>query len=465
MKQWARRAAELHDQLAQIADVRDPRWWLVAGGAALDWNQRRAYVASDAEPSADTFIGHAEPPPRDVLADAFVRAHAARAAVRDLDGELPEQPLAVTVKRSAQGAVAVPSALEAVAFAIGDHVLVHRLAERIEDETGDIVPCDAAPFATITIGEEPIATARHGHRRGWSTNGQATGPWLGLGRAQGLALVSTCHMIVDGYGHAWLAARIADYAASMRDSVRAMPALGIPAQSNAALRSLPRGALPPPSAVAGAIALDITWRPIKSPAPRAVELAYALGQVLHALAGARDAAFSPTVQIPVAPGELGDPMRPRRRVVPAIASLRFDHGTPEPFEGFAARTKNMLVREAAGRGLASRLHTAARALPMPLAWKRHAVGPERPSWLEPIARVIAGRGALSRIRLAEPVPPSCAVSSPARLAHEHDELGGCVVTVIDDGTRAAITWCGSGRAGEAHLLDELLANVARTPRP
>lgn len=441
MRGWARRAAELRAELAAVADVRDPRWWLVAGGAALDWQARTAYVASDAEPSADTFIGHAAPPPDHPLADALVRAHAARAALRDLDGQLPDQPLAVTILRSPRGAVAVPSALDVVAFAIGDRVFSHRLAARIEDETGDLVPADGVPFATITLGDEPIDTARHGHRRAWTTNGGTVGPWLGLGRAGGLALVSTCHMVVDGYGHAWLAARIAEHAARLARSLPALPPL----------------AVPPPARVVDAVPLAVTWRALPCPAPRALALAYALGRVLHRLAGDRTAAFSPTFQIPVAPGAPDDRLRVRRRVVPAIASVRFAAGTPEPFAAFAERTKQLLAREATGQGVASRLLGAARAVPVPLAWKRQAVGPARPGWLEPIANVIGGRGCVSRIRLTGHVPPSCAVSSPARLATPHDEVGGCVVTIIDNGERAAITWCGSGRAGDGMLLDELLA--------
>ncbi len=442
---WLDRVSAVRAELAAVANVRDPRWWLVAGAAAFDWDVGGAYLASDAEPSADTFIGHAVPPPEPAraLADAFVRAHAARAALRELDGQLPDQPLAVTVTRGPRGAVAVPSSLEVVAFAIGDRVIHHRLAARIEDETGAFRPEGGAPFATITLGDEPIETARHGHRRAWQTNGTATGPWLGLGRAGDIAVVSTCHMIVDGYGHAWLAARIADHTARLRAAVGAIPPL----------------AIPPPCPVAGATPLAITWRELAVPAPRALPLAYALGRALHALAGKRDAPFSPTFQIPVAPGALTDPARARRRVVPAIASVRFAAGTPEPFAAFAARTKQLLAREAAGDGITSRLLGAARAVPVPLAWKRHAVGPTRPGWLEPIASVIGGRGCVSRIQLAERVPPSCAVSSPARLASPHDELGGCVVTVVDDGARAAITWCGSGRAGDDRLLDELLAHV------
>jgi hypothetical protein len=53
------------------------------------------------------------------------------------------------------------------------------------------------------------------------------------------------------------------------------------------------------------------------------------------------------------------------------------------------------------------------------------------------------------------------VSSPSRLASELDPLGGCVITIVDDGERAAITVCGSGFAGTVeraeHVLDVLLA--------
>jgi len=445
MRAWARRAAALRDELAQLADVRDLRWWLVAGGAAVEWSERATYVASDAEPSADTFIGHASPSPKDVLADALVRAHAARAALRELDGQLPGQPLAVTVRRTANGAVTEPCALDAVALAIGERVVVHRLAARIEDETGTLRETDAVPFATITLGEELLATARHGHRRGWHTDGVAAGPWLGLGRAGGLAIVSTCHMVVDGYGHAWLTARIAAHANRLARDVPAMPVLD----------------LPPPARVAGAIPLAVAWRELPGKSPRALAIAYALGVVLHRLAGRRGATFSPTFQIPIAPGVHDDPRRMRNRVVPALASVRVLAGIPEPFDAFAARTCAVLAREATGAGVISRLVAAARALPMPLAWKRQAVGVERPSWLEPIADVIGGRGCVSRIVVDEPLAPSCAVSSPARLASEHDDLGSCVVTVVDDGTRSAITWCGSGRAGDAALLEELLRALPR----
>src|SRR5256885_1528522 len=78
-----------------------------------------------------------------------------------------------------------------------------------------------AAAIAVVIGDEAIATARHAHRRAWSSRG---GPWLGVAHAprdgrEGMTIVSTCHMIVDGYGHAWIASRIAAAIARARDTV------------------------------------------------------------------------------------------------------------------------------------------------------------------------------------------------------------------------------------------------------
>ena len=401
----------------------------------LAWPRRTAtYVASDAEPASDTFIGHVSPAPGDAIADAIARAHAARAAIRELDGQLPDQPLAVTVQRAPGGATAAASSLDVVAFAIGDRVVRARLAERIEDErelarvlagtaAASIEPL-ATPFCTVSVGDEPATTARHGHRRGWRG---ASGPWLGLSRAGALALVSTCHMIVDGYGHAWLAARIADHARRLADRA-------------------PRGhvtALPPLAPVADMRPLPLAWRSLDTGGPRALPLAYAVGRLLRHVDGK-----SSPFQIPVAPGALADPSRRLRRVVPAIASVRFDAGVPEPYGAFAARVGDALAREAAGSGIISLLLAAARGAPAPLAWKRRAVAADRPRWLDPVAELLGGRACVSRIRLDDPGPPACAVSSPP----SHD---GWVITVIDDGRAAGITLCGKGASDD--LLHRLLA--------
>ncbi|MGE0397422.1 MAG: hypothetical protein AB7T06_11920 [Kofleriaceae bacterium] len=458
---WARRTRELHDELAAITDVSalGPTWWLVAGTAAAaePLPPRAHYVVSDAEPNGDTFIGHRSPSPADPIVDAIARAHAARAALRELDGALPEQPLAVTIQRSDIGARVVPSALDIAAFAIGDTVVHARLAEDFAGE-GELVTrlADAVrkraapsregvPFVCVSIGEERITVARHGHRRAWRDN---AGPWLGLGRVGELATTSTCHMVVDGYGHAWLAARIAEHHARIAEHGARIAASGLSDDD------LPHLALVP-----DAIPLGVAWRELPSPAPRALALAYALGRVLHRVAGKPEATFSPTFQIPIAPGDPGDPERIKRRVVPSSISVRFDDGEPEPFEVFEARAREILAREAQGRGLCSRLLTAARAVPVPLAFKRRSFTAGRAGVFDKIAEVLGGRACLSKIRMSTSVPLSCAVSSPARLATKSDPVGGCVITIVEDGERAAITACGSGLAGSADDAADLIDAV------
>lgn len=445
MRAWARRAAALHGEMSSLAELRDPRWWLIAGGAAIPWQRRASYLTHDAAPSSDTLIGHVSPP-RDALALAF----AARAAVRELEGQLPDQPLAVTVRSTPSGAMPAPSSLDTVAFAIGDttHVallddpaLPAALSAALRHEPhpslhglGDL----PTPFVCITLGDEPLATARHGHRRAWT---EAGGPWLGIGRAEGLQIVSTCHLVLDGYGHARIASRINELAGDVFPS--------FPCDD------LSRGNDGKTSPVKDAIPLDVAWREL-SGRVRAIPLTYALGIELHRVAGRPHARFSPTVQIPVAPGAADDPMRFRRRVVHALVSVRFEGGVAEPLEEFAVRAREVLVREASGAGLTSVLLAAARATPAPLWWKRRAVGPTRPRWLEPVASFLGGRGCVSRIALDVRSPPACAVSSPAQLATPEDPVGGCVLTVVDDGERSAITLCGSGHSAASEILDRVL---------
>jgi hypothetical protein len=125
--------------------------------------------------------------------------------------------------------------------------------------------------------------------------------------------------------------------------------------------------------------------------------------------------------------------------------------------------REVFSREAAASGLVSRLLAAARAVPVPLAWKRKSISAKRPRWLESFAEVIGGRALLSRIAMDSPIPPMCAVSSPSRLASDIDPIGGCVITIVDDGRHGAITVAGSGFVGTADtasaFLDELLSSA------
>jgi hypothetical protein len=426
---WARRTIELHRELSAIAEV-DTRYWLLAGGVAMTetWGHGELYLACDAEPDADTFMAYHSPTPRDLVSDAIARAKAARTAVLEVDRELPDQALAVTIER-ASGAVARASALDVAAFAIGGACVIARLDDpqlpvQLAAVLAGAVPqrwSGATPFVCVAIGDEPIETARHGHRRAWTDRG---GPWLGLGRAGDLAVVSTCHLVVDGYGHARITTRIAEMSTSEPGTTDARP-------------------LAP---VSGAVPLAIEWREISAPTPRAIPLAYKLGCLLHRHAGRRDARFSPTFQIPIARGAKHDPLRLRRRVVSTTTSVRFDNGIAEPFEVFDARTRAMFMREANAEGLASRLLAGARGVPVPMAWKRKGISAKRPNWMEGFAEIIGGRALLSRIAVDVATPAICAASSPSR-------LDGCVITIVDDGTRAAITVAGSPTG----LLDELLA--------
>jgi hypothetical protein len=226
--------------------------------------------------------------------------------------------------------------------------------------------------------------------------------------------------------------------------------------------------LPPLPPVPGAIPLGVAWQELDRASLRALPLAYATGRILHRAANRPDARFSPTLQIPIAPGRLDDLERRKRRAMAAAVSVRFDGGVAEPYEAFEARARAVLARETQGLGLCARLVAAARAAPTPLAWKRKSFSTSRPRWLDRVSDVLGGRACLSRIRIDTALPPACAVSSPSRQASAADPLGACVVTVVDDGGHAAITVCGSGIAGSEHtaraLLDELLALTA-APAP
>ena len=477
-RSWRARTAELHAELAALAGD-DLRWWLLAGGAALTepWRPRPGYVASDAEPDADTFLGHRAAPPADPLRDAIDRARAARTALRELDGTLPEQPLAVTIARG-ERAITEPSALDAAAFAIGPHCVIAALDDpalpsQLAAAARGIAPPPwrgATPFVCVSVGDDPVETARHGHRRAWRSG---CGPWLGLGRAGELATVSTCHFAIDGHGHACLTGRIHALveAAAAERLARGpwSPAAHHGHHSHHGQASTHLHVAPPAlSPVAGAVPLGVAWQELAGSSLRALPLAYAVGRILHRAGARPEARFSPTLQIPVAPGRLDDPERRRRRAMGAVVSVRFDRGEPEPFEVFEARARAVLERETLGVGLCARLIAAARAAPTPLAWKRRGFSTARPRWLDRVSDVLGGRACISRIRIDAPVPPSCAVSSPSRRATPGDPLGACVVTVVDDGDRAAITVCGSGLAGTSAgaraLLDDILALTA-APAP
>ena len=482
----ARELRALVEELAPV-DWRDPAWWAVIGGAAAieGLAPRRlhgdhAYVVSGGEPAADTFIGWPAPGAPDLagaIADAIALAHAARAALAALDGTLPGQPLARVLRDRKDGARPVPADLADVVFAVGDVRLLATLSAAAADDVAvaealaravvarapgqaDAVAARAPTAAiAVVIGDHAPATARHLHRRAWTDAG---GPWLGVGRAGPLAIASTCHMVVDGYGHALIAARIAAATAARDDAHRRLARTAAAIVGDAA----PIPALPP---LAGAAPLGVAWRALPAPVPRLPALAHALGRVLHADAGDPAASMSPVFQVPVAPGAKDDPLRWRRRVVHALLSVRFTDGVPEPLDVFATRARAAIAREAAGDGLASRLLAATAAAPVPLGLKRRRMVGARAPWLRGPIEALAGRCALSVMRL-QPAdvpgapPPMIAVSAPGQALAPDDPRATSVITVIaGPGGDAIATLAGSGAAatpaGAAALLDRWLAAV------
>jgi hypothetical protein len=444
----------LVDEVAPAAWL-DPRWWaLVSAVAAIETRpSASAYLVNDAGPRGDTFMAWAAPRPRDVVAEAVALARAARAALADLDGALVDQPLAGTIAIGHGGARMTPVALDAVAIAAGDRValaplgapdaaLVAALAAFVEtgEVTGPLLPLGARrAFCTIAIGDDAWATARHGHRRGWID--PASGPWLGLARIGDHLVASTCHYAIDGYGHALLVAALA--AATSGAAAAAAPG--------------PVRRVPPLAPVRGVAPLAFASRAWPSERARAVQVAYRAGCLLGAELGTRRG-MSPTIQIPVAPGRKDDPDRWRRRVLPAVVSVRWDGEHPEPFERFARRARAAIAREAAGDGLASRVNAAGRGLPVPVRWKRTAATPAAaPSmWIAPLYDILAGRACVSVIRPPAGVP-AIAASVPARA----DAVGATVITIVDAGAAGAtITVTGTGRWGTdaacARVIDQLL---------
>lgn len=481
---------QLHDQLAEISDARDPRGWILSGLAALgDWLPERPspYLISDATARQDTFMAYERPAADDrasAIVEAVLAAYAARRALRALDGELPEQPLATTLDRRGP-ARTVASELTHAAFlldgqawiaALGPEAgheaafssmlaLVCALAGRADAAAAGAVATprlarlDASaviPFVTVGLDEEEPAYLRHVHRHGWSGE---RGPWLGLGRSGRLRAVSTSHFVLDGYGHAWLAAAIAAGQEELARRYRASLLAALveePGQPRSLFGPPPGRAprlpgLPPP--------LGVAYRSLPVPSPRVTPLAYRFAQLLARRLGT--GAHSPTVFIPIVPGDRRDPLRLRRRVSAAVISVRSDDRGFEPYEPFAARLARTIAAEASGAGILATMHRAAANLPLPLRWKREVIGSHGGRWLGELPAALGGRGCLSSIRMRElAAPPLIAISSPVLLPSEVDPIGGCIVTIVDDGHHATISAAGAGLAGSdgeaSALLDELL---------
>ena len=414
-----RKARELSALLDEVGDINwsHPAWWAVVGGTLLlervgrtlpDDELYAEYLAANGGPDADTFMareatGAAGPAER--IARAVARARAALSALARLEGQLPGQRLGCALRWERgwlrrQELPAAPS----VAVVAEDRVLLLDVTDAEEAAralaralAGETTPgCllvdrrSNAPTPTavaVALGDFPLARVRHLHRLAWTRGG---GPWLGVGDAPPHAAVSTCHLAVDGYGHALLADAI----------------LGAPLGPPPASLPLPGADLSRPPADPAALPVSFAGAVVPGN-PRFSAIAWAFGRALRRLHPPRDGArFGPAFQFALAPGERDDPERRARRLLHGLLSVR----TGESFDAFRTRVPAIVAREAAAGGVLTRVLRAVTGVPLPDAVRRrllatrHGTRPRLPP-----GRVLGGLGDLSVLRFAAGEAPAPAL--------------------------------------------------------
>jgi hypothetical protein len=479
------RGRQVIDQLASLTEVdwRRPDWWGFAAGAlVLDHvarsalgreDKRHLYLSANGGPRADNYMGRPSPPsPRlhQAVARAVVRARAAVEAIAHLDGSLPEQPLAVVLtwergwlwRRPVAGRrVAFVTAAgtyladlqrdsdEAVATALGA-VLAARPGTPWPRALHPVDPLAVQPTpaaVAVTVGGGPLHFVQHLHRTAWTAG---AGPWLGVGEAAPLEAVTTCHVVVDGYGHAQLSREIfARVDARDLAPLCAAARLGLGGDG---------GALPAVAPPAGASALSFAGELLADGAGNFAQQSYAFGRALdrvfraHLFPAQRCRfGFSPSFQVPVAPGAPSDPQRRKRRVTHGLLALRQPGGVPESLAEFQLRLPEFLRRELAADSLLPQLALGAASAPLPLRWRRWLLQSRHRSHARvPAYEVLAGRGRFSSMKFPpgeRPLPRLYAVSSPTLLVTPDDPLGAVVLTLIHHDQGCTATASGTGLVG------------------
>lgn len=497
MTPLVRSARELGALAAEVTDFdwRHPAWLALFAGTALFEAAARAtgvrarpgdlyatYLSANGGPRTDTFMARTrevrDEDAATTIATAVLRARAAVAAVDALAAELPDQPLdrILAWRDGWLTRVPRPAGARSVAFVTPRGAFLANLEapdEWIADALGvacagrpttlraiDRASRTPAPAAVaVALAPESEATARHLHRRAWTAGG---GPWLGIGRTRELDLVTTCHLVVDGYGHGRLASLVFAAAGRPPDFLVAAAHRGLGANGHARLFA---DAAPGRDAdPIGYAARVLDGLPVVFP-----RAAYAFGRALDRVfrddEHRRRARFSPTFQVPLVPGDRDDAERRRRRLLFGLLALRMQDGRFEAFDDFRARLEAFLPREAAAAGLLTRVLTATASVPLPSAWRRRLLASRgEPHPLLPPVEVLAGRGSLSLIRFGPgeaPPAPLFAASAPALV----DARGGCVLTLIPQDGGATASVCGTGRAGSPEgarrMLDVFSEELSR----
>ena len=474
---WAR---GLIDDVIE-ADWRHPGWWAIAAwlraGALVPpvapESLYEAFLTRNEGPRADTFMARpiAAAPAAERIARAVARAEAAVRVITALDGTFPGQALACRIARGTRASRRPLEAPGGVVFVVGARRAFARIggARDVGDAPDQrdaliaalarfaaggpaappLTPVVGAPDAAVAIALDdlPLGVARHLHRRAWTVDG---GPWLGVGEALAphgrVAVVTTCHLAIDGYAHAQVADVIlGDVDAHARDAARTAEAAGAAAF---------HPCLAP--AVDGAIPLEVAWSSLPA-APRLAPATWATGFAIERRVRASwpsadraRARLTPTFQIPVAPGLKDDPLRRRRRVVFGLCAVPMTDGTLISVDALEARLGPWLAREAAAAGILSRLAAASLGAPLPEAIRARLLGSDgHPRRAIPMIEALAGRGSLALLRFPDderPRGPLIAASGAALVATEDDRRGGVVLSIVEHADGATVTSAGPGAA-------------------
>ncbi len=462
------RARELAQMIGEVADLAiwHPAWAALLGGMGV---LETLAAGAPAGQSYERFLGANGGPAKDAVMgwlrgrarhDLLARARAGLAALARVDGTLPGQPLHVCVgwrdgwleKRAlGPGAPVAFSGARGVVVAPASEAGVR--AVRRWDESGVLEapaarPAPEAPTPAalaISLREQRLDQARHVHRMAWTAVG---GPWTGIADSGVLTVVSSCHLVTDGFGHGRVTSEIARELAP-----------------RAALADGPLDLGGDAGATAGAAPMGVAAERLPSPALPAA--AWAFAHALDELCAGASPRFTPTFQIALAPGDADDPDRLAARVVFALVSVR----RGESPAAFRARLRPQLTRELAGRGALTRMSDALAAAPMPDALRRRLMGADgQPSALIPPIETLGGRGCLASLRYpGHPPPvPLVAASSPALTPTARDPRGGFTLTLLHDEQGCTASMCGTGlaatHAGARRALDAWLRALAVSQR-
>lgn len=464
---------ELFDEVATV-DWRNPVWsgFAMALATSERVGQRELSAARAAESfvlalqansamSADTFMAcDVAVLPRDRAArvrQLAARARATARALASLDRVAPDQRLLLALRLDDGWLRPVELDGVPLAFTCGERACIGRLSPDADDawlepaieamldgrsheSLTPIDPADARPTpAVAVVALEPVSLvwARSFHRRAWTRGG---GPWTGVADCAPYAVVSTCHAAIDGYLHARFTAAV------LEAEVTA------PEGGPSPVAAPSDGPTPPDVGFATCIVRDEGGARVRF-APALHAFVEALDQRLGT-----DPTRSVPIHVPIAPGHRTDSARWRRRPLYGLLALPREPDGLEPLERFSARLPEFLAREAAGRGILTRVLRAALEMPLSVGARRRLI--MRQPWTDrfvPPAQILTGAGYFSWMRFAQEELPPVATYPSAVPSFAADRGGaGLSIAHCAEGLAVGLTTSGSlGTNGAAQsLLDD-----------